>query len=155
MTPLEEFDQWMENKGNNFINDTGILFNKTPEFVFMDSPWPGYDSVDVISIILFCTSGKELFDTLSIEAAHELEKVQPEHMLNLFYAGQAMVICTTPNGESLQFEKGTTAMIAIIDGADLGHQVKEQLVMPDDFIRYTNQCFRVLKAQSKNKSKGS
>ena len=155
MTSPEEFDQWMKNYGTNYINEFGILINKEPEIIFISSPWPDHGNSDELSIILLCANGRDVFEVLDIQSADELEQLQPETMLSLFYEGQAIVLCTTQDGDSLQFQKGSNAMIAVIDGVDLGHEVKEPLIMPGDFIRYTNECFRILKAQSKNESKGS
>jgi len=155
MTPWEEFDAWMKKRNNNYMNDFGILFNSTPEFVFVDSPWPEQHNADILSIFFLCSNGKELFELLGIETADDLEKVQPENMLNLFYAGNATVLCTTANDESLQFQKASNAMIAIIDDEeDLCHEVQEQLIMPGDFLRYTNDYFRFMKELNKRKPKG-
>lgn len=154
MTPWDEFAQWMKTReNNNYLNDFGLIFNYEPEFVFVDSPWPEQYSVDILSIILLCANGKELFELLGVETIVDLEKIQPENMLNLFYAGNAMVLCTTDDGESLQFQKVNDTMVALIDGVDLGHEVTEQLVMPGDFIRYTNEYFLFMKEYNKNKSK--
>lgn len=155
MTPLKEFNQWMENHGGNYINDSGILFNSSGELVFVDSPWPNYGSTEVISIVLLCIDGRELFKTLCIETVADLDKVQPETMLNLFYAGHAIVLCTTADRESLTFQKVRDTMIAIIDGVDLGHEVMEKLVMPVDFIRYTNEYFSFMNAYKRKKERRS
>ena len=153
MTPWEAFDEWMKAEDNNCINQYGIVFNRTPEFVFADSPWPGYATADILSIIILCANGRELFELLRVETLEELIKIEPEIFLNLFYAGNAMVLCTTAGGETLQFQKNDKAMIAVIDGIEMGHEVKEQLVVPGDFIRHTNEFFRFMKAYNKKKPK--
>jgi hypothetical protein len=153
MTPWLEFDAWMKMHKNNYLNDFGILFNRRPEFVFVDSPWPEQFNADILSIIILCANGKELFELLNFETVDDLEKLQQETVLNLFYAGHAMVLCTTPNDESLHFQKAGDRMIAIIDGVDLAHEVNEQLILPGDFIRYTNNYFRFMKEHKKNRPK--
>lgn len=152
---MKEFDQWMERNENNYINRYGIVFNRTPHVVFVDAPWPGSGCADFLSIFLLCANGKDLFKDLNIEAVNDLEKLEPEILLNLFHAGNAMVLCTTANGETLQFQKGESAMVAIIDGVDMGHEVKEQLVVPGDFIRYTNDYFLYMREINKEKQRNN
>lgn len=149
MTPSEEFDEWMKKHNDSYVNNFGVLFRKESKFIFVDSPWPGHSNAEVIGILLLCHNCKDLYDQLSIETAEELSGVQTETFLNLFYAGQAIVFCTTGDKESLQFEKVNDTLFAIIDGAERGHEVKEQLLLPGDFIRYTKGYFSFIKDQQK------
>ena len=146
MTPKNDFYAWMKKHKNNYMNKYGILFNSTPEFVFVDSPWPEQFNADVLSIYLLCYNGKELFQILNLKTANDLKKVQPENMLKLFYAGNATVLCATDKGESLEFKKVGNRMIAIVEEeGDIEHEVEEALVIPGDFLRYTNDYFRLRK----------
>lgn len=150
MTPWDEFDLMMKKHNDSYINEFGILFRKESKFIFVDAPWPGYSNSEIISIVALCHDGKHLFEELSIEAADELYKLQPEILLNLFYAGRAMVLCALNDVNSLEFEKIGDTLYAINDDAERGHEVKEQLLLPGDFIRYTRNYFRFVNEQKKN-----
>lgn len=145
MTALEEFDAWMKRYQDNYLNNFSILINNTPDFVFVDSPWPGHGDVGTLSIVLFCVNGLELFSLLNISGTDDLDNVQPEDLLQLYYDGEAIVLCTTKNEETLKFQKAGDTLVAIIDGQDLGHEVKEQLLLPGDFFRYTEAYFQFMK----------
>ena len=145
MTALEEFDAWMQRHENNHINDFGVLINKLPELLFLDSPWPGHGNADKISIVLLCANCPDLYQLLNIAIPEDLDNVQPEDFLKLYYDGEAMAVCTTENEETLTFQKADDKLIAIIDGEDLAHEVHEQLLLPGDFLRYTEAYFHFLK----------
>lgn len=82
---------------------------------------------------------------LGIKSVNDLEMLQPEIMLNLLYVCNAMILCSTDNDESLQFQKEGNAIIANIDGVDMGNEVKVLLLLPGDFFNYTNDYFRYIK----------
>ena len=150
MTALEEFDVWMQGHENNYINDFGVLINRVPELVFVDSPWPEHGDAATLGIILPCANALELYQLLGILIPQDFDNVQREDMLKLYYEGHAMAVCTTENGETLTFQKAKDdTLIAIIDGEDLAHVVQEKLLMPGDFIRYTEGYFRFLKTIAK------
>lgn len=147
MTALEEFDAWMQQNQNSYINDFSVLIKKVPELVFADAPWPGHGDGATLSIILLCENGLELYRHLHIVLPQDLDKVQPEDLLKLYFDGHAMVACTTENEETLTFQKADDGtLVAIFEDKDIGHEVQEELLVPGDFIRYTESYFRSLRA---------
>lgn len=153
MTPWNEFDGWMLQRKNNYLNDFGVVFCRTPQLVFVDAPWPGHGDPFALSIGLICTDGKELFQILNFETVGDLEKLQPEDMLHFFYNGKAILICRIGDDEILQFQKGRDAMIAWIDGEDVAHAVQEQLIMAGDFINYTKAYFQYVNSVKEKRKK--
>ena len=150
MTALEEFDDWMQRHDNNYLNDFGVIFNRAPDFLFVDAPWPGHEDMEILSIVLFCVNGLDLYQRLDLATPEDLANVQPEDLLQLYHDGRAMILCTTKDEETLTFEKAKDGtLIAIVDGQNIGHDVQEQLLVPGDFIRYTERFFRFLKTEAK------
>jgi hypothetical protein len=142
MTPSNDLEVWMQQHQDNYINDFSVQLSRAPEFIFVDAPWPGHPNADNLCIILLKNNAAALFEDLGIETAAELDEVTPEDLLTLFYAGKAIVLCTVKEEASLLFHKDGNTMLALLDGEELGHEVTEQLVVPGDFIRYTQQYFR-------------
>ena len=153
MIPINDFNVWMEQHKGAYLNNFAIVIVRKPQFLFVDSPWPGHADAITLSICLICTEVKELFETLNIEKVNDLERLQPEDLLHLFYNGYAMLFCRIGEHQTLQFQKMRKAMIAWIDGEATAHTVQEQLIVAGDFISYTEEYFRRLNNLTKGANK--
>jgi len=141
MNDWDGLDIFLQKYDYNYMNDCSILFNRVAAgFMFVSSPWPGYND-DKLSLVYLCNDASKFFKGLEIENAEQLERVHPGVLLKLFYAGDVILICTLRD-ETLEFQMADGKLIANKEDCCLMHEVQINLETPKDFIEYTDQYFR-------------
>jgi len=147
MNDWDGLDVFLQKYNYNYMNDRGIMFNRVAAgFMFVSSPWPGYNDINKLSLVYLCNDASKFFKGLEIENAEQLERVHPEVLLKLFYAGDVILTCTL-RGETLEFQLENGKLIANKEECCLRHEVQRNLETPKDFIEYTNQYFHKRKEE--------
>lgn len=141
MNEWNELDALLSKTDYTYLNDYGVMFNRmAPGFMFVDSPWPG-EFIDQVSLVFLCNDASEFFKHLGIENADQINIVKPETFLNLFYAGEVILVSTINEDETLEFQFCEGKLVANKENNDVVHVVKKDLKTPEDFIEYTKQHF--------------
>jgi hypothetical protein len=147
MNDWKELEAILQKLNYSFINDHAVMFARlAPGFMLVDSPWPGY-LTDNISLAYLCNNASEFFDRLGIKNASQIDRVKPETLLDLFFAGEVILTCSLNEDENLEFIYEEEKLIATKEDNELVNIVEKPLVTPEDFIEYTNQYFLHRKMQ--------
>lgn len=152
MNDWDELDAILQKHNYTVINEHGVMFNRAaPGFMFVDSPWPGY-CINEISLVYLCNDASEFFDRLEIDTANQIDQVKPEVLFGLFHAGEVIVVCSTDDDETLEFQMNEGKLIANNDDSEMSHEVKQKLITAEDFIEYTKQYFLKFKDEPVRKN---
>lgn len=145
MNDWSKLDAFLEKYNYNYLTKQGLLFNRVaPGFMFVDAPWPG-NPIDDITLVYLCNDASAFFHHLQIKEAPQIEQVTSELLLNLFYAGEGILVCTTQNNETLEFQFSKGGLVANVEDCDVLHIVNTALQTPDEFMTFTTNYFLKLK----------
>jgi hypothetical protein len=140
MNDWNELDAFLQPYNFNYINESGVLFHRVaPGFMFVDAPWPGQQTIECICLVYLCNEVTEFFDRLGIQKAEQIAQIKPDLFLQLFYAGEAILICAMRDGNTMEFRRSEGKLFANKENSDLVHEVNRDLKTSKDFIKYTEQ----------------
>jgi hypothetical protein len=144
MQPIET--ELKERKGEGpFHNGHGIDFEVSEDETAL--AWgrcPGFaEHNDVVLEVGFSADLKTFIQNLSLTYFEDIHTITPERLLELFWEGNAEIYCCVDLVQilCLNFRRLGHQVFAV-DGLNQEHEVKEQLLLPADFIAYTKKVFR-------------
>jgi hypothetical protein len=76
-------------------------------------------------------------DKLQVQELANVEEVQPEKLLELFYKGDVVAICQLNEYDVLEFDMEEEKLIACMPDSLLPHLVTLESYTPKSFIAYT------------------
>jgi hypothetical protein len=142
---LNLFDQ----SGGIYTNPHEVELTLLEEEVCMSISWPDmeFDEDIMLEVVHNSPTISHFIKEIGLTSSAGIDNITPSTLMNMYHLGKACVFCLIDQypGFSMYFRRQNNKLIAMGD-CNINHVVPVCLQTPEQFISYTLQHYRLLKA---------